>query len=126
MTYQVYSFRGRKMQTYPRWVMYYVITKLPPNSVVAMGNASYHSKVHNELLRKYTKKQGMVDWFRSSGCSADISMRKTVLRDFIGKLKPREEIYKIGQISSAHGHRVTRCAPTLLSHICGLNPIELA
>jgi hypothetical protein len=53
-------------------------------------------------------------------------MRKTVLRDFIEKLKPREEIYKIGQISSAHEQKVTRFVPTLLPHICEINLIELA
>lgn len=79
----------------------------------------------NELLRKYAKKHGILNWFRSNGCSADISMRKTVLRDFTEKLKPREKIYKTGQISSAHEHKVARFAPTLLPHMCDLNPIEL-
>jgi hypothetical protein len=75
-----------KNETFPRWVIHYIISKLPPKSVVGMGNAPYRSEVHNELLRKYAKKQGMLNWFRASGCSADISMRKTVLRDFIEKL----------------------------------------
>jgi hypothetical protein len=77
-----------------------------------MGIAPYRTKVHKELLRK----QGMVNWFRASGCSADISMRKTVLRDFNEKLMPREEVCKIGQISSAHEHEVTRFARTILPY----------
>jgi hypothetical protein len=49
-------------------------------------------------------------------------MRKTVLYDFIEKLKPPEKIYKIDQIFNAHGHAVIRLPPNM----CDFDPIELA
>jgi hypothetical protein len=39
---------------------------------------------------KYASEQDMVDWLRANGL-VDISMRKTVLYDFIEKLKPPEK-----------------------------------
>jgi hypothetical protein len=87
-----------------------------------MDNAPYHSTVHNKPPGKYANKQDMVDWLQANVCLADISMRKTVLYDFIEKLKPLEKMYKIDQIFNVHGHAVTRLPPCM----CDLNPIELA
>jgi hypothetical protein len=53
-----------------------------------MDSAPYHSIVHNKPPGKYANKQDMVDWLQANECLADISMGKTVLYDFIEKLKP--------------------------------------
>jgi hypothetical protein len=74
------------------------------NSVVVMNSAPYHSTVCNIPPGKYANKQDIVDWLQANGCLADISMRKTVLYDFIEKLKPPEKIYKIDQIFNDRGH----------------------
>lgn len=58
--YKVSSFRTGNNEDLSRCVTHQVIPKMPPNSVVAMGNAPYRSKVHYKRLRKYTKKPGMV------------------------------------------------------------------
>jgi hypothetical protein len=76
----------------------------------------------NSYPGKYANEQDMVDWLQANGCLAHISMRKTVLYDFIGKLKLPENIYKIDQIFNVHGHAVIRLPPCM----CDLNQIELA
>jgi hypothetical protein len=65
---------------------------------------------------------GNMDWLQVNRCLADISMRKTVLYDFIEKLKPPEKICEIDQIFNVHGLTVTRLSP----YMRDLNPIELA
>jgi hypothetical protein len=58
----------------------------------------------NKPPGKYANEQDMVDWLQANGCLADISMRKTVLYDFIEKVKLPEKIYKIDQIFNVHSH----------------------
>jgi transposase len=107
---------------FSRWTTHQVIPNLPPNSVVVMDSAPYHSKVHNRPPGKFVNKQDMVVWLQANRCLADISMRKTVLYDFIEKLKPPEKIYKIDQIFNVHGHAFIRLPP----YMCDPKRIELA
>jgi transposase len=64
----------------------------------------------------------MLDWLQVNGCLADISVRKTVLYDFIEKVKPPKKICKIDQVFDVHGHAVIRFP----SFLCDLNPSELS
>jgi transposase len=89
---------------------------------LVMDIAPYHSTVHNKPPGKYANKQDMVDWLQANRCLADISMRETVLHDFIEKLKSPEKIYKIDHIFDVHSHAVVRLPP----YMCDLNLVELA
>jgi hypothetical protein len=57
-----------------------------------------------------------------NGCLGDISVRKTVLYDFIEKLKQPEKMYKIDQIFNVPSHAVIRFP----LYMCDLDSIELA
>jgi hypothetical protein len=45
----------------------------------------------NNHPRKCAIEQDTVDWLQANGCLVDVSVRKTVLCDFIAKLKPPEK-----------------------------------
>jgi transposase len=127
LTYKANSTSGdyhgqMNYDNFSQWITHQVIPNLPPNSVVVMDSAPYHSTVYNKPPGKYANKQDMADWLQANGCLADNSMRKTVLYDFTEKLKLPEKIYKIDQIFNVHDHAVIR----LPLYICDLNPIELA
>jgi hypothetical protein len=42
---------------FSRWITQQFIPKLPPNSVVVMDNAPYHSTMHNKTRGKYANKR---------------------------------------------------------------------
>jgi transposase len=127
LAYKVNSMSGdyhgqTNYDSFSQWITHQVILNLPPNNVVVVDSAPYNSTLHNKPPGKSANKQDMVDWLQVNRRLADISMKKTVLYDFIEKLKPPEKIYKIDQIFKIRSHTVIRLPP----YMCDLNPIELA
>ncbi|XP_047990121.1 uncharacterized protein LOC125229345 [Leguminivora glycinivorella] len=95
---------------------------LPPNSVVVMDNAPYHSVQENKLPPKSSTKQDKIDWLTRNNIMADITMRKDHLCDLIELHKAPENTFKMDKLIKRHGHDVLRLPP----YMCDLNPIELA
>lgn len=107
---------------FEKWISEMVIPNLPPNSVVIMDNAPYHTKQEDKPPSKYEVKREMIAWLRRKGVACDEHMTKTVLIDLIEINKPREKVFRVDKLMQLHGHHVVRSPP----YMCEFNAIELA
>ncbi|KAJ4436098.1 hypothetical protein ANN_18725 [Periplaneta americana] len=102
--------------------MQQLIPNLPPQSVIVLDNAPYHSIQIDKPLTPYSVKQDMLLWLHKKGVECNEGMRKTELYALIQPLKPKEKIFKIDNIVADYRHTVLRLPP----YMCDLNPLELA
>ncbi|KDR15088.1 hypothetical protein L798_11092 [Zootermopsis nevadensis] len=117
------DYHGQMNSTnFETWVREKMLQNLPPNSVVVLDNAPYHSVQADKAPSKYQVKSEMISWLLRHGVFCDPAMRKGQLYDLILTRKPKEKIFKIDQLLNAHGHIVV----TLPPYMCDLSPIELA
>jgi transposase len=108
-------------ENFKKWVEN-MLQNIPPESVIVMDNAPYHSVLAEKIPTKYSTKLHMIQFLRNRGVHCDEGMRKEHLFQIIELHRPREKQYKIDQFLSSKGHTVVRLPP----YMCDLNPIELA
>lgn len=105
---------------FSKWINEKLMPNIPPNSVIVMDNAAYHSIREEKKPTMVSTKLAMQDWLRRHDVPFDDKLR----RDDLYKLIKRhftEEIYKIDELLKRNGHEVLR----LPSYHPDLNPIEL-
>ena len=106
------------------WIQNQLLPALPPNSVVVMDNASYHS-VQVEGTKapiSTTLKPEMKEWLRKRGIEVDDKLKKKDLYEIIQREKANvAKVYEVDTVLSENGHQVVRLPP----YHCDLNPIEL-
>lgn len=107
-------------QNFEKWTLEKLIPSLPPNSVICMDNAPYHTKKVDPVPTKYATKTVMVDWLLQKGLAHDPTMRKAELYDIISKNAPKSATYRIDSLLKQEGHEVVRLPP----YHCDLNAIE--
>lgn len=103
-----------------QWVEKQLIPNLPPNGIVVMDNAPYHSVQINKPPTQATRKQDIRDWLESNGVSTTSEMRKAELITLV-KARNWTKTYYVDELLKKHGHTVLRLPP----YHCDLNPIEL-
>jgi transposase len=103
------------------WFQQQLLPHLPPNSVIVMDNARYHSKLVYKKPSKATKKQEIIDFMITNNINIpDGKITKDTLLQVINNLEiPRQ--YRVDEIAKSNGHTVLRLPP----YYCVLNPIEL-
>lgn len=95
---------------------------LPPDSVIVMDNASYHSETLKKLPNMSWNKLKIQQWLTENGVEYNQKDVKAELLDRIpAHFKMEAKTYKVDKIAEEHGHTVLRLPP----YHCDLNPIEL-
>ena len=107
---------------FEKWPTERLFPNIPPNSVIVLDNAPYHSTLVNKIPTTSSTKGTIMDWLRANNIPFNSSMRKVDLMQIVLQHKPLEKQYKADEIIRAHGHIPLRLPP----YMCELNPIELA
>ncbi|GBO98778.1 hypothetical protein EVAR_256_1 [Eumeta japonica] len=103
-----------------KWLQQKLTPNLPPQSIVVMDNAPYHSVVVNKTPTMSTTKAEMQNWIVSKGLSYLPTMVKAQLFEIIQEHKERP-VYEADSLLEQYGHKVVRLPP----YHCDLNAIEL-
>lgn len=102
-----------------KWLRDKLIPNLPPNSLVVMDNAPYHTVKLNKAPTLSSTKAEMQNWITNKGLSYLPTMVKAQLYEIIKEHK-EVPIYEADQLLEASGHKVARLPP----YHCELNAIE--
>ncbi|GBP36407.1 hypothetical protein EVAR_87986_1 [Eumeta japonica] len=103
-----------------KWLQQKLTPNLPPQSIVVMDNAPYHSVVVNKTPTMSTTKAEMQNWIVSKGLSYLPTMVKAQLFEIIQEHKERP-VYEADSLLEQYGHKVVSLPP----YHCDLNAIEL-
>lgn len=106
---------------FEQWFKTQLLPNIPPNCVIVMDNAPYHS---TQLERNPTtawRKEEIKDWLIRKGVQPSDDLYKVELYDLAKKLCNGEKTYVIDTIAAEAGHKVVRLPP----YHCQYNPIEL-
>ena len=106
---------------FEEWFRDKLLPNIPPDSLIVMDNASYHSRRCEEIPVKSWTKKKLIEWLDGKGIAYPPKALKSEVYSIIQglRLTPR---YKVDEMALAAGHEVVRLP---VAH-CTLNPIELA
>ncbi|XP_048361522.1 uncharacterized protein LOC125437708 [Sphaerodactylus townsendi] len=99
-----------------------LLPKLPPESVIVMDDAFYHSVRSETIPTTKSGKETIRTWLTEKGISWDHEQVKPELLLLVQREKHRFVRYKTDEMAVAAGHKVLRLPP----YHTELNPIELA
>lgn len=102
-----------------KWLQDKLVPNLPPNSLIVMDNAPYHTVKLNKAPTINSTKAAMQEWITNKGLSYLPTMVKAQLYEIIKEHK-EAPIYEADQMLESHGHKVARLPP----YHCELNAIE--
>ncbi|XP_076229206.1 uncharacterized protein LOC143174156 isoform X2 [Nomia melanderi] len=77
------------------WIVELLVPNIPPNTVVVMDNAPYHSTEMNKAPHKYAKREDMLSWLEQNNLPHKEKMKKYELAELISRHKPAKRIYKV-------------------------------
>ena len=109
-------------QIFEKWFENKLIPNIPPDSLIVMDNASYHSRRFEPLPTSNWRKGDMITWLTNKGIPLPTKCIKQNLYAIIQKHKEKYRKYVTDEMAKAAGHEVVR----LPSYHCELNPIEMA
>lgn len=98
-----------------------MLLSLEEGCVVVMDNASYHSKLKEELPTSKTKKSDIIEWLKSKGIPHEPSHTVRELLSIVRLHRKKYKQYELDEIALQMGHEVLRLPP----YHCEYNPIEL-
>ena len=110
---------------FEEWFREKLLPNIPPDSLIVMDNASYHSRIEEDLPKMSLHKINLIEWLVYYGIEYDDGYTKKQLFSIIKnsiKTMGLTQQYKIDNMALAAGHEVVRLP---VAH-CTLNPIELA
>ncbi|XP_063394034.1 uncharacterized protein LOC134679122 [Cydia fagiglandana] len=99
-----------------KWITNNLLPNIPPNSIIVMDNASYHSTQVNKPPISRDRKDVMKEWLKAHNIEFSMKDTVSILYEIINKNRPPKEHL----IDNPHGHEVLRLPP----YHCDLNPIE--
>ncbi|KAM3964278.1 LOW QUALITY PROTEIN: uncharacterized protein ACR2FA_001768 [Aphomia sociella] len=102
---------------FTKWLKEMLLPNLPPQSIVVMDNASYHTVAVNKAPTMSSSKATMQKWIESKGLAYLPTMLKAQLFEIIKEHK-EPPVYEADLLLEEHGHKV-------VTYHCDLNPIEL-
>lgn len=94
---------------------------IPPNSVIVMDNASYHSRKVDRIPTNSWRKADIIQWLGQNNIPFDESMVKKELLSIVSSNKARFTEYVVDKIAQKRNITILRLPP----YHCELNPIEL-
>ena len=107
---------------FEKWFETQLLPNIPPDSLIIMDNASYHSRRKEAMPTSSWCKGDMITWLMEKDIPYPDKNTKKILYDIIRKHKDEYLKYVIDEMAKAHGHEVVRLPP----YHCELNPIEMA
>lgn len=105
---------------FEEWFRTQLLPNIPPNSVIVMDNASYHSTLVEKMPTQAWKKSDIKEWLINKGEQPSEELLKKQLL-LLTKKHNTGKKYLIDTIAKQAGHRVVRLPP----YHCQYNPIEL-
>jgi len=103
------------------WFENKLIPGLPPNSVIVLDNAAYHSRQSLKIPNMGTKKSDILHFMMKKQIPIPSPVpKKEILLGLIKKYN-LERQYVVDDLAVRHGHTVLRLPP----YFCIFNPIEL-
>lgn len=102
------------------WFQTQLLPNIPPQSLIVLDNASYHSKILNKAPTSSSKKCDIINWLTEHNIPHDPSHTKCDLHDIVKQHK-HMQVFEIDKIARDAGHEVLRLPP----YHCQFNPIEL-
>lgn len=106
-------------KNFVKWLNEKLLPNLPPNGIVVIDNAPYHSTQSKKIPCQSSLKSEMQSWLTDNNISFDQMMTKPELYHIIRINKP-EKKNVVDELLREHGHEVVRLPP----YHCDLNPIE--
>ena len=106
---------------FEEWFHDSLMPNIPPNSLIVIDNAPYHSRRLEPVPTMSSRKQVMQDWLTARGIEYPENALKRELYTII-KASNFTPKYAVDEMAKAAGHEVVRLPP----YHCELNPIELA
>lgn len=103
------------------WFKTQLMPNIPPNSVIIMDNASFHSTLLEKNPTSSWRKEAIREWLVKKGVQLCDSMLKVELYDLAKTLCSGKKTYRIDTLAAKARHRVIRLPP----YHCQYNPIEL-
>lgn len=99
-----------------------LLPNIPPNTLIVMDNAPYHSRRREEYpVQSWTKKK-MVEWLDKKAIPYPDKCLKTDIWSIVKRHRPAHPEYVVDYVAKQAGHEVVRLP---VAH-CELNPIEMA
>ena len=108
-------------QEFERWFKNQLLPNIPVNSIIAMDNASYHSRRYEPLPTSSWRKGDMISWLANKNIPFPAGSNKTALYIIIKQHKSKYLQYAIDEMAKSAGHEAVRLP---VGH-CELNPIEM-
>nr|XP_021195243.2 uncharacterized protein LOC110379770 [Helicoverpa armigera] len=90
-----------------KWLNEKLLPNLPPNGIVVIDNAPYHSTQAEKVPYQTALKSEMQNWLTSQNITFNPKMTKPELYQLIKANKP-EKKYIVDELSKEHGHEVVR------------------
>ena len=106
---------------FEEWFKEKLLPNLPSNSLIVMDNASYHSRLCEEVPSKSWTKTKMIDWL----VYYDVPFSPRALKSELYAIIQAQHVQRrhvVDEMAKTEGHEVVRLP---VGH-CTLNPIELA
>ncbi|MGH9701391.1 MAG: transposase, partial [Candidatus Acidiferrales bacterium] len=106
---------------FEKWFSEQLLPNIPPNSVIVMDNASYHSRILNKIPNQSSKKEDILRFMRKKNMDIPQNIPiKKVLLECIKRQHFKNE-YVIDELCKNYDQTVLRLPP----YYCIFNPIEL-
>ena len=105
---------------FKHWFENKLLPNIPNNSIIVMGNASYHSVQLNKPPTSSSKKSVMQSWLQQNNIQYEPNATKVVLYDIIKLKKERIKVFELDCLAESKGHSVVRLPP----YHCNFNAIE--
>ena len=90
-------------QTFEEWFAVALLPNIPPNSLIVMDNASYHSRRKEPLPTKSWTKTKMMEWLSSKGIFYSEKYLKCQIWEIVQSNRPQNPIYVIDELASQAG-----------------------
>lgn len=98
-----------------------ILELLPPNAVIVMDNAPYHSRKIEKCPTSTWRKDDIKEWLHSKNITFQEHILKTELVTLVREHRPAYTKYVVDEMAAQQNKLVLRLPP----YHCELNPIEL-
>lgn len=108
-------------ELFEKWLTEQLVPNIPPNSVIVLDNASYHSRKLIKIPNMNTKKADILTFLKERKIT--VPQKTPVKKELIKIIKSQnfQQEYAIDNFCRQKGHTILRLPP----YYCIFNPIEL-
>ena len=106
-------------QNFSKWIKEKITHNLPPNCLIVLDNAPYHSVQVNKPPSLASRKAEIQEWLQNKSIRFEADVTKPELLQLVRVNRPPTK-YAIDSLFEEHGHETVRLPP----YHCELNAIE--